>query len=101
MGHLDRSIEGARSVREYQPMTPELADRRPRTLLQLVHDTLTTGERVTLSLGISIEPLHPSHRESWSLADTATLLLALQVDMGAVPRPTFEQIHAAWTSRKD
>jgi hypothetical protein len=84
-------------VREYQPMAPEVADRRPRTLLQLVHDTLTTGERVTLSLGLSIEPLLPAHRESWSLTDTASLLLALQVDMGVVPKPTFEQIRAAWT----
>jgi hypothetical protein len=56
---------------------------------------------VTLSLGISIEPLHPAHRDTWSLNDTASLLLALQVDMGAVPKPTFEQIHAAWTSKKD
>jgi hypothetical protein len=96
---MDTTMSALRQVREYQPPAPELPDRKPRTLVQLVHDRLASGGGVTLTLGISIPPLDATHRASWSRHDTAALLLALQVDMGAVPEPTFEEIRAAWCSR--
>jgi hypothetical protein len=65
-------------------------------LLELIHDHLVGGQKVTLSLGISIEPLDALDRATWSYNDTAALLLALQVDIGAMPRPTVEDIRASW-----
>jgi hypothetical protein len=97
---LDATIDLRPWIREYRPMPPELPERQPRTLLQIVHERLLTGGRVTLSLGISIPPIHPSERTCWTPRDTAALLLALQMDMGAVPEPTFEEIREAWVSRE-
>jgi hypothetical protein len=97
MAQVDTATRANTRDREYWPMSPELPERRPRTILELVHNCITTGRSVTLSLGISIPPLEPARRVGWSRNDTTALLQALQVDMGAVPRPTFEEIRAGWS----
>jgi hypothetical protein len=80
------------------------ADRGAReALLHLIHDHITAGETVTLSGGITIEPPYPEDRATWTLKDTATLLVVLRVDMdAAATRRTelrIEDIRESWFRR--
>lgn len=72
-----------------------------KTLNKYIHQRVAQGKTVTLSQGMMVDTLEAAQRARWSPQDTSDLLLALQADMDAAPRPPVAQFRLAIARVRD